>query len=79
MRGQVMWLREKVDVVVAAALFLLDAVADVVSRARRPSRDGLRRQTLNDHTMRPSLAVRRFWCSEAALVCWMMCKRDGQV
>jgi hypothetical protein len=55
-------------VAAAAALFLLDAVADVVSQARRPWRDRLRGCTLNDHNLRPSLAVRRSWYSEAVLM-----------
>jgi hypothetical protein len=54
--------------VAAAALFLLDTVADVVSQARRPWRDRLRGCTLNDHNLRPSLAVRGSWYSEVVLM-----------
>jgi hypothetical protein len=56
-------------VVVAAALSVLDVVADVVCRHNGRGGVAWGRHALNDHSLRPSLAaVRRSWCSAASLL-----------
>jgi hypothetical protein len=52
-----------------SALSILDAVADVVCRHDGRGGVACSRNTLNGHTLRPSLAsLRRSWCSTAAFV-----------